>query len=131
MRIMGIARDTLNFILEASKSMAPAEFAGLLQEKGGIITEVLILPGTESSDTSAVLRLYMMPNIRSAGSVHSHPGPSRRPSEADLNLFSKTGNCHIIVGRPYDKQSWTCYDGEGNVRELQVLDLEFGNEDGI
>lgn len=131
MRIKGIARDTLNFILEASKSMAPEEFAGLLQEKDGIITEVLILPGTESSDTSAVLMLYMMPNIRSAGSVHSHPGSSRRPSEADLNLFSKTGNCHIIVGRPYDKQSWTCYDGEGNVRELQVLDLEFEDEAGI
>lgn len=129
MQIKGIARDTLNFILEASKSMAPEEFAGLLQEKDGIITEVLILPGTESSDTSAVLRLYMMPNVKSAGSVHSHPGVNRRPSEADLHLFSKTGNCHIIVGRPYDIKSWTCYDREGKVRELQVLDVEFEEED--
>jgi proteasome lid subunit RPN8/RPN11 len=125
MRIKGIARDTLNFILEASKSMAPEEFAGLLQEKDGVITEVLILPGTESSDTNAVLRLYMMPNIKAVGSVHSHPGPNRSPSEADLRLFSKTGNCHIIAGRPYDRQSWTCYDREGKVRELEVLDVEF------
>ena len=131
MQIKGIARDTLNFILEASKSMAPAEFAGLLQEKDGVITEVLILPGTESSDTSAVLRLYMMPNIKAAGSVHSHPGPNRRPSQADLELFSKTGNCHIIAGRPYDKQSWTCYDREGNVRELLVLDIEFEDNNEI
>jgi proteasome lid subunit RPN8/RPN11 len=131
MQIKGIARDTLNFILEASKSMAPEEFAGLLQETDGIITEVLILPGTESSDVSAVLRLYMMPNIKAAGSVHSHPGPSRRPSQADLNLFSKTGNCHIIVGRPYNEQSWTCYDREGNIRKLQVLDLEFKDEEEI
>ena len=87
--------------------MAPQEFAGLLQEKDGIITEVLILPGTESSDSNAVLRLYMMPNIKAAGSVHSHPGPNRSPSQADLRLFSKTGNCHIIVGRPYNSQSWT------------------------
>jgi len=129
MQIKGIARDTLNFILEASKSMAPEEFAGLLQEKDGIITEVLILPGTESSDTSAVLRLYMMPNIKATGSVHSHPGSNRRPSQADLRLFSKTGNCHIIVGHPYDKQSWTCYDREGNIRDLQVLDVEFEDED--
>jgi proteasome lid subunit RPN8/RPN11 len=131
MKIKGIARDTLNFILEASKSMAPEEFAGLLQEKDGIITEVLILPGTESSETSAVLRLYMMPNIKAAGSVHSHPGPNRKPSQADLELFSKTGNCHIIVGHPYDKQSWTCYDREGKVRELQVLDVEFEDYDEI
>jgi proteasome lid subunit RPN8/RPN11 len=131
MQIKGIARDTLSFILEASKSMAPEEFAGLLQEKEGIITEVLILPGTESSDTSAVLRLYMMPNIKSAGSVHSHPGKNREPSEADLHLFSKTGNCHIIVGRPYDIKSWTCYDREGNVRELPVLDVEFDESEEI
>ncbi len=131
MKIKGIASDTLDFILEASKSMAPEEFAGLLQEKDGVITEVLILPGTESSDTSAVIRLYMMPNIKAAGSVHSHPGPSRKPSQADLNLFSKTGNCHIIVGYPYGKQSWTCYDREGNVRELEVLEVEFEDDEGF
>lgn len=131
MQIKGIALDTLNFILEASKSMAPEEFAGLLQEKDGIITEVLILPGTESSDTNAVLKLYMMPNIKAAGSVHSHPGPNRRPSKADLRLFSKTGNCHIIVGHPYDIYSWTCYDREGNVRELQVLNVEFEDKEEI
>lgn len=131
MHIKGIARDTLNFILEASKSMAPEEFAGLLQEKDGIITEILILPGTESSDTNAVFRLYMMPNIKAVGSVHSHPGPNRSPSQADLHLFSKTGNYHIIVGRPYNKQSWTCYDREGKVIELPVLDVEFEDYDEI
>lgn len=129
MQIKGIARDTLDFILEASRSMAPEEFAGLLQEKDGIITEVLILPGTESSDSNAVLRLYMMPNVKAAGSVHSHPGPNRRPSKADLHLFSKTGNCHIIAGHPYDRESWTCYDREGNIRELPVLDVEFEEDE--
>ncbi|MDD4332454.1 MAG: metal-dependent protease of the PAD1/JAB1 superfamily, partial [Methanosarcinaceae archaeon] len=79
MEIKGIARETLHFILEASRSMAPLEFAGLLQEKDGVITEVLILPGTESSNKSAILRLYMLPNIKAAGSVHSHPGPNRSP----------------------------------------------------
>ena len=131
MQIKGIECDTLNFILEASKSMAPEEFADLLQEKNGIITEVLILPGTESSEQNAVIKLFMMPNVKAAGSIHSHPGPNRKPSQADLHLFSKTGNCHIIVGRPYDKQSWTCYDREGNIRELQVLDVEFEDSEEI
>lgn len=131
MQVKGIARDTLDFILEASRSMAPEEFAGLLQEKDGIITEVLILPGTESSDTSAVLRLYMMPNMKAAGSVHSHPGHNRSPSEADLHLFSKTGNCHIIVGKPYSRQSWTCYDRKGKIRDLPVLNIEFEEDEEI
>ncbi|HHV24207.1 MAG: Mov34/MPN/PAD-1 family protein [Methanosarcina sp.] len=131
MKIKGIARDTLNFILEVSKSMAPQEFAGLLQEKNGIITEVLVLPGTESSNTNAVLKLYMMPSIKAVGSVHSHPGSNRSPSQADLRLFSKTGNYHIIVGRPYDKQSWTCYDKGGKVIELPVLEVEFEDHGDI
>ena len=130
MQIKGIALDTLNFILETSKSMAPEEFAGLLQEKDGIITEVLVLPGTESSEQNAVIKLFIMPNVKSVGSIHSHPGPNRKPSQADLQLFSKTGNCHIIVGYPYDRQSWTCYDTEGNVRELQVLNVKFEDFEG-
>jgi proteasome lid subunit RPN8/RPN11 len=130
MRIKGIASDTLIFILETSKSTAPEEFAGLLQEKDGIITEVLILPGTESSEQNAVIKLFMMPNAKAVGSIHSHPGPNREPSQADLLMFSKTGNCHIIVGYPYDRQSWTCYNTEGNVRELEVIDEKFEDFEG-
>ena len=72
MQIKGIACDTLNFIIKTSKSMAPEEFAGLLQEKDGIITEVLILPGTESSEQNAVLKLFMMLNVKAAGSIYSN-----------------------------------------------------------
>ena len=67
----------------------------------------------------------MMPNVKAVGSIHSHPGPNCKPPKADLRFFSKTGNCHIIVFYPYDKQSWKCYDNEGNIRELQVLDVKF------
>ncbi|MFZ2833859.1 MAG: metal-dependent protease of the PAD1/JAB1 superfamily, partial [Methanothrix sp.] len=72
-KVLGIAKDTLKFILEASRSTAPLEFAGLLQVDDDIITEVLILPGTESSRMNALVRLYMLPNMQVAGSVHSHP----------------------------------------------------------
>ena len=89
MQIKGIACDTLTFILETSKSMAPKEFAGLLQEKAGIITEVLILQGTELSEQNAVFKLFMMLNVKAAGSIHSHPGLNRKPSQADLHLFLK------------------------------------------
>jgi proteasome lid subunit RPN8/RPN11 len=129
-KVRGIARDTLHFILEASRSSLPVEFAGLLQLDGDIISEVLILPGTESSRMSALVRLYMLPNIQVAGSTHSHPSGDLRPSEPDILFFSRTGDYHIIVGPPFDEQSWVCYDGHGMRRDLAILDVEF-KDDGF
>ncbi len=127
-QIKGIARDTLTFILEVSKSTAPNEFAGLLRADDGVVTEVIVLPGTESSEVSAVMRMYMLPTISIAGSVHSHPTPNVNPSRADLSLFLRTGDCNIIVGFPYDEKSWRCYDASGRKRKLPVLDIDFEDE---
>jgi proteasome lid subunit RPN8/RPN11 len=129
MEIKGIERDALNFILKVSESTAPLEFAGLLHADNGIITEVIILPGTESSNRSAIMKLFMMPNIKSVGSVHSHPSPNIKPSKADLQMFSKTGSHHIIVGEPFDEDSWRCYDRNGYVQNLPVLESEIKNDD--
>lgn len=128
-KVRGIARDTLHFILEASRSSMPEEFAGLLQADDDVITEVLMLPGTESSRMSALIRLYMLPNMQVAGSAHSHPSGSIRPSEQDILFFSRTGDYHIIVGPPFDERSWACYDASGERRELLVLDVDFRDED--
>ena len=115
-----ISKDTLLFILEVCRSTAPAEFAGLLRAEDNTIVEVIFLPGTTSSEVSAVLHLYMLPNMRIAGTIHSHPTPDTTPSPADLGLFARTGSCHIIVGAPYSTESWTCYDSTGAKRTLQV-----------
>jgi proteasome lid subunit RPN8/RPN11 len=128
-QVQGIARDTLDFILEASRSSMPEEFAGLLQEDGGVITEVLIIPGTESSRMSALVRLYMLPNMQVVGSVHSHPSGNIRPSGQDLLFFSRTGDYHIIVGPPFDERSFACYNALGERRPLPILDIDFKDED--
>lgn len=128
MKVKGIARDTLKFILEASRSSMPEEFAGLLQAEDGVITEVLILPGTESSRMSALIRLYMLPNMQVAGSAHSHPSSNIRPSQQDLLFFTRTGDYHIIAGPPFDETSWACYDALGEKRDLPILDIEFKDE---
>ncbi|RLG22879.1 metal-dependent protease of the PAD1/JAB1 superfamily [Methanosarcinales archaeon] len=117
-RVWAIEREALEFILAASKSNHPNEFAGLLSAREGIIRECVILPGTQSSEVMAVLHLYMMPNVRYAGSVHSHPTPNPSPSLADLELFRKTGEVHIIVAYPYTMESWRCYDRAGRPRNL-------------
>ena len=129
MEVEGIARETLYFILEASRSTLPVEFAGLLRAEDGVITEVIMLPGTEASTKSALIRLYMLPNMRIAGSVHSHPSPDIRPSQADLIFFSKTGDYHIIAGMPFDMDSWICYDRTGAPRDLPVLDVEIDEDE--
>ena len=125
---MKIARETLQFILEVCKSSAPLEFAGMLSARGDIITEVVVVPGTESGEESAVMELFMLPNIHTVGSVHSHPSGNITPSDADLELFSKKGLVHIIAGAPFDSGSWKCYDKDGVQVKLEVVDYEFKEE---
>jgi proteasome lid subunit RPN8/RPN11 len=128
---MKIARETLQFILEVCKSSAPREFAGMLSAKGDVITEVIVVPGTESSEESAVMQLFMLPNIHTVGSVHSHPSGHTTPSDADLELFAKKGLVHMIVGAPYNLKSWKCYDKDGAPIELEVVDFEFKDEESF
>lgn len=127
---MKIARDTLKFILEVSKSSAPLEFAGMLSAKDDIITDVVLVPGTEASDESAVMELFMLPNIPTVGTVHSHPSGDNTPSSVDLELFDKKGQYHIIAAEPYDDSSWRCYNNKGEPVSLEVVDYEFKEEEG-
>lgn len=127
---MKIARDALKFILEVSKSSSPREFAGMLSARDNIITDVVIVPGTESSDESAVMQLFMLPNIHTMGTVHSHPSGDATPSREDLELFDKKGRYHIIVAAPYTLSSWKCYNNRGEPVRLEVVDYEFEEEEG-
>lgn len=123
-RITGIAAATLEFILEVSRSTHPLEFIGLLCAEGDLIADVVLLPGSLSTEESATMHREMIPlGLSSVGSVHSHPHPGAlRPSAQDLLFFSKTGNYHIIVGYPYTWQSWSCYTARGAPQELKVVE---------
>jgi len=121
-RISRIDRETLEFILGASRSSHPREFAGVLRAEGDTVKEILLLPGTLSSGESAVLRLHMLPIDPSAcGTVHSHPSPNLRPSGADMALFAKFGHVHILVAFPYDEHSWKAYNHRGDETKLEVV----------
>jgi len=117
-----ITSKCLNMILEVSKSNYPKEFGGLLRVDNNLkdtITEIVILPGTVSGDTHAIFQLHMLPiDFSIVGTVHSHPSPIPRPSEADLHLFEKFGRLHMIVAYPFNKNSWKAYDYKGN--DLQI-----------
>lgn len=132
--VVGIADETLSFVLEASRETHPDEYMGLLRGEsasrfgldrdGLVVTDVLVVPGTESNPWSATVREEMVPNDRTAvGSVHSHPNGVLRPSDADLGTFGK-GTVHIIVGAPYERGDWRAFDREGRPRSLDVLDVD-------
>jgi proteasome lid subunit RPN8/RPN11 len=123
-RIWGIEKKTLELIFEVSKDTYPREFAATLIAKKGIIREINLLPGTISGGTMAIVHTHMQPpdiTLSVVGLVHSHPSGNYSPSGADLHFFSKFGNTHIIVGRPYNLNSWQAYDARGVPIKLEVV----------
>jgi proteasome lid subunit RPN8/RPN11 len=95
-----------------------------VEESGTVITDVLVIPGTESNAVSATVKTSMIPNdLRAAGSVHSHPNGVLSPSEEDLITFGK-GKVHVIIGYPYGPDDWRAFDRTGEPRDLRVLDVD-------
>ena len=120
-----IKRECLTLIFECAKSSFPNEFGGLLRvdtESKDTIIEVVILPGTVSGDSHAIFQMHMRPiDFSIVGTVHSHPSPSARPSDADLHLFSKYGKIHIIAASPFDESSWRAFDYSGKEVEIAIV----------
>ncbi|WP_336136465.1 Mov34/MPN/PAD-1 family protein [Natronomonas amylolytica] len=137
-KVIGIADDALHFALQASEDAHPNEYMGQLRgtdarkldldRDGTVITDVLLAPGTKTNPVSAEFNPSYMPNdVKSVGSVHSHPNGVLRPSDADLATFSR-GQVHIIVGAPYGRDDWRAFDSEGQPRDLEVLDVELPDD---
>ena len=136
--VVGIADEALSFALEASEDSHPDEYMGQLRgedatklgldREGTVVTDVLIAPGTKSNPVSAEFNPSYMPNdLKSVGSIHSHPNGVLRPSDADLATFSR-GDVHIIVGAPYGRRDWQAFDRDGEPTDLEVLDVELPDD---
>ncbi|WP_236689068.1 Mov34/MPN/PAD-1 family protein [Acidiplasma aeolicum] len=66
--------------------------------------------------------MYSIPiDFSYVGSVHSHPSGNTRPSDADLHMFSNTGQIHIIVGYPYDLKNYSAYNRAGTPVKLDII----------
>lgn len=121
-KIWGIEREVLEMINESARETYPNEFLATLRARKGVITEVLLLPGTLQGERSGTLMLHMKPiDLSVVGTVHSHPSYSNRPSRADLAFFGRFGNTHIITCIPFDMGSWTTYDYAGREVDLEVI----------
>ena len=122
MTIRGIRKDLLMLLLELGKNNHPNEFAALLTEEDGVISELNLLPGTITGSASASVLFDMMPlGTHRAGSAHSHPSGVLWPSGADLNFFPRAGKYNLIIGAPYRENSWRCFTADGEPCELAVI----------
>lgn len=120
--VYAIRRKVLRMILEASRDTYPREFGAILRAEQGVITEILLVPGTVSGNRHAIFQLHMLPpDFTVVGTVHSHPSESSHPSNEDLALFRKFGGLHIIVAYPFDEGSWAVWKHSGERLSLQVL----------
>ncbi|MBI5001094.1 MAG: Mov34/MPN/PAD-1 family protein [Euryarchaeota archaeon] len=120
--IKAIRRKALRMILSAGRDSLPNEFGTALRAQGGVITELILVPGTLSGERSALMRLHMLPiDLTIVGSAHTHPSGSCMPSEADLDFFSHFGYVHIIACHPFTERDWACYNIRGERMPLEVV----------
>jgi len=119
-----ITRRALDSALASARSAYPNEFGGVLRaDPPGVISELLLLPGTTAGRRHANFQLWMLhADLSVAGTVHSHPSGALHPSNADLRLFRSWGRRHLILGAPYGPGAWRAYDGNGQETRLSVVD---------
>jgi proteasome lid subunit RPN8/RPN11 len=118
-----VTRRCLDSALACAHSAYPNEFGGILRaDPPGVISELLLLPGTTAGRRHANFQLQMLPiDLGVSGTVHSHPSGALYPSEADVRLFRHWGRTHMILGYPFSSGQWRAYDGNGTEVSLQVL----------
>jgi proteasome lid subunit RPN8/RPN11 len=123
-----ITRQALDSALASGASAYPNEFGGVLRaDPPGVISELLLVPGTTAGHRHANFMLYMLPaDLTVVGTVHSHPSGALQPSEADRQLFRNWGRRHLILGSPFGSGSWRAYDNSGEEIHLSVVGARFG-----
>ena len=121
-KIKGVSIHFIDGFNESAKSTYPDEFLCVHREIDGIISEMVMLPGTVFGDEHSFINQWMEPiDYSIAGSAHSHPGFSNQPSDADKDFFSNMGGVHFITCQPYDRNSWKAYDSHGEPMDIEVF----------
>ncbi|MBE6524874.1 MAG: hypothetical protein E7Z65_08455 [Thermoplasmata archaeon] len=121
-KIKGVSIDFIDGFNESAKSAYPDEFLCVHREIDGVISEMVMLPGTVFGDEHSFLNQWMEPiDFSITGSAHSHPGFSNMPSDADKDFFSNMGGVHFITCQPYDRTSWMAYNSRGEPIELEII----------
>jgi proteasome lid subunit RPN8/RPN11 len=124
MKLIKIKQATLHSICVAAGNTFPKEFIALLgsSRRDGVIDELVVLPSTFGENFSSI-RLDLLPFDKSiVGSVHSHPTTSSAPSSADLRVFKKTGETHLIIAYPFSSATIRGFDSDGKELSLEAVE---------
>jgi proteasome lid subunit RPN8/RPN11 len=118
-----IKREVIENIVEFARENHPREFLMFLE--GKVKDKVLVIDALAyqeyvANNETAVARIDFPLGVKIIGSVHSHPGPSNKPSNADLRLFSKQGFVHLIIRYPYTEFDIAAYDRNGRLITFSV-----------
>jgi len=121
-RVYGVSVDFIDGFNESAKSTYPDEFICYHRAEEGVITEMLLVPGSVFGESHSFINEWMTPiDYNRSGSAHSHPGFSNRPSEADKIFFGQMGGVHFITCQPYDRTSWKAYNSNGEEIKLELV----------
>ena len=120
-----IDSEVIESIIWYAKSSEPNEFFAMFDGKVENeilhISELVFLP-SQSSGEGVIVNTGMLPVMSTQwGSVHSHPGPSALPSEADLFSFAKNGLFHMIICRPYEIGNILAYNRYGEFTSFTIV----------
>ncbi len=116
-----IEHSAVQDLCQIARDAHPKEMLAFLSaskgnNKGHIHIDEIQLQAYTAGESSALVNLHMLPTFSNIlGTVHSHPGGSRRPSSADRNLWQNYGFVHAIIGEPYTPSHITFFDKEANI----------------
>jgi len=118
-----ITKELIDELLLGCRNAYPNEFFALLaSDSKKAIDNYVVVPLFYQTENSVSYRTDLLPlGFSIAGSIHSHPSGSNRPSNADLHSFAKQGSCHFIVGSPFTLDYLACYDYQGNSLNIQII----------
>jgi proteasome lid subunit RPN8/RPN11 len=137
--IAGIARETLVTALASSEDYHPRKFVAHLrateaselsaEAEGMVLTEIIFAPESKQDDVFDTLGVDALPRGASiVGTVAS--APEGELEGEDYTRFANRGRAHVVTFPPYDEGSWRAYDSDGAERELEVFDVDFGDDEG-
>lgn len=118
---MKIKKNILSNMLELAKEAYPREAGGLMLG-GEVVDDFVLIPG-QFNLNNVTVKLNQLPiYTNKKGTFHSHPSRNPNPSQADKSFFSKMGQYHLIIAKPYKLNSLKAYNNRGEETEVELVD---------
>jgi proteasome lid subunit RPN8/RPN11 len=126
-REVTISASVLLDLSDMARSAHPKEVLAFFSASNGIkkgvlqIDELQLQAYYANEDSASVVLSNLPMTTTIVGTAHSHPGGGKIPSRADLQLYSKFGIVHAIIGEPYRVSDVRFYTKDGRPLPVRVV----------